>query len=87
MFIDHSSENPTDPNHPDYIDPKEIDRLAAELEKMNIPNSAGDYRQQARQFLFHKLRTGRQSKWIHSNVDRYSSGQDGLPDEHHPSAY
>ena len=87
MFIDHSSQNPTDPDHPDYIDPEEIKKLAKQLEDMNVPNSAGDYDQMARQFLFHRLRTKRQATWISSQVDRYSYGQDGLPDEHHHSAY
>lgn len=87
MFIDHSSENPTDPNHPDYIDPEHILKLAAELEEKGIPNSAGDYRQMARQFLFLKLRSKRQATWIHSDVDKYCNGQTGLPDTHDKSAY
>ena len=87
MFVDHVSENPTDPDHPDYIDPKEIDRLAKELEEKGIPNSAGNYRTQAREFLFLKLRSERQARFIYSNVDRYCNGQTGLPDEVDKSAY
>jgi len=87
MYVDHESENPTDPNHPDYIDPEAINKLAAELEEKGIPNSAGNYRQQAREFLFLKLRSTRQASFVFSNVDRYSNGQNGLPDEVDKSAY
>ena len=87
MFVEHESENPTDPDHPDYIDPAASDKLAKELEEKGIPNSAGNYRQQARAFLVLKLRSTRQASFVISNVERYSNGQTGLPDEVDKSAY
>ena len=87
MFVNHESENPTDPDHPDYIDPEAINKLAQEMEDMGIPNSAGNYRQQAREFLFLKLRSRRQASFVYSNVEKYNYGQNGIKDEVDKSAY